>query len=377
METLRVPVSAKVIQWAIAHGEKSADELRRKFQLAAWLHPRTATDLPTFQQIQSFSHETRVPFDYFFRDRVPEEEYAFTALRTINAPAEQPSRRLVETVYTMETRQAWMTDYLLEQDDHSQFQYLRVIDEGMCPATAAKKVADLLALSGLVEMNDADFLTALRASVSKLGILVIQNGVVGTDSQRPLPVAEFRAMALSDEVSPLIFINDTDNEQAKVFSLLHELIHVLLGYSEILNASLVDDVVSERWVNQVTMNVLLPETAVCAALANGRSVVDGLKFLSRKYHVSLMTAATRLQSLGAADHPLVNWVRTEQQRLDMVERADSGRNRREVDCSRIDLRFAKAVIDREASGELPIASAAAMLDVPLRTYDGVVDALMG
>lgn len=377
MSTLRVPVSGQVIRWAITHGERSEDELRRAYRLDAWLGPRTESDLPTFEQLQRFSQETRVPFDYFFKDQVPEEKYAFMALRTVNDSTVQPSRPLIETIYALETRQAWMKDYLLAQGDQPPFRLWHVISEEMGPITAAKRVSDLLSLSGTFDRRTDSLMPVLRTRISKLGILVMQNGVVGTDSQRPLAVDEFQAIALSDTVSPLIFINDADNGPAKVFSLIHEFVHVLLGRSEILNASLADDVASERWINQVTLNVLLPEPEVRVVLTSGRSAKDNLKFLVEKYPVSLVTAAIRLRSLGACDQDLVSWAQAEQRRESASETADLRRDYYEADPRRIDRRFAKAVIDCESRGELPLVSAASMLDVPLWAYDGLVGALLG
>lgn len=377
MTTLRVPVSGQVIQWAIAHGERSEDELRRAYRLDAWLDLRTESDLPTFEQLQRFSRETRVPFDYFFKDQVPEETYAFMVLRTVNDPTGQPSRRLIETIYALETRQAWMKDYLLAQGDRPPFRLWYVISEEMGPVTAAKRVSDLLSLSGTFDRRVDSLLAVLRTRISKLGILVMQNGVVGTDSQRPLAVDEFRAIALSDTVSPLIFINDADNGPAKVSSLIHEFVHILLGRSEILNASLADDVASERWINQVTLNVLLPEPEIRVVLNRGLPAEDNLKLLAQKYPVSLVTAAMRLRSLGACDQGLVDWAQTEQRRELASETAGLRRDCYEVNPLRIDRRFAKAVIDCESRGELSLVSAASMLDVPLWDYDGLVGALLG
>ncbi|WP_258115687.1 ImmA/IrrE family metallo-endopeptidase [Levilactobacillus yiduensis] len=376
MTTLRVPVSGQVIQWAITHGERSEDELRRAYRLDAWLDPRTESDLPTFEQLQRFSRETRVPFDYFFEDQIPEETSAFLALRTVNDPTAQPSRRLIETIYALETRQAWMKDYILAQGVQPPFRFWRVISEEMGPVTAAKRVSDLLDLSGTFDRRADSLLAVLRTSISQLGILVMQNGVVGTDSQRPLAIDEFRAIALSDAVSPLIFINDADNGPAKVFSLIHEFVHILLGRSEILNVSLADDVASERWINQVTLNVLLPELEIRLALTSDRTVADNLKFLVQKYPVGPVTAAMRLRLLGACDQALVDWARAEQRRGLASEAAGPSCRRYEVDPSRIDRRFAKAVIDCESRGELSLVSAASMLDVPLRAYDGLVGALL-
>lgn len=102
MTTLRIPISSEVIEWAIAYGEKSEDELRKKYRLGAWRNPQSDRDLPTFKQVQDFSRDTRIPFNYFFKKEAPAEDNTFVKFRTINNSAVQPSRRLIDTIHAME-----------------------------------------------------------------------------------------------------------------------------------------------------------------------------------------------------------------------------------------------------------------------------------
>lgn len=379
MAILRVPVSNKVIKWAVDHGEKSANELRQRYRLDAWENPKSDHDLPTFKQIQNFSQDTRIPFDYFFKSEVPEEENAFVKFRTVDNAAVQPSRRLIDTIHAMETRQAWMKDYLLEQDSQTKFKFLRIINQKMSVVAVAEDILDLLGLSDPVEsaVSDDDFFKSLRAKISKLGIMVMQSGIVGTNTHRTLDVKEFRAFVLVDEVVPLIFINGADSKKAKVFSLIHEFVHALLGNNEILNVSPEEDVMSERWINQVTINVLMPKQRIQSALIVDHSPEDNLKSLSHKFHTSLVATAIRLRSLKIYDQSVVSWAQDEQQRQLQKKAKSSGGDFYNTALSRVDRRFASAVIDYESSGNLAIASAAAMLGVTLKTYDATVDKLLG
>ncbi|WP_232842696.1 MULTISPECIES: ImmA/IrrE family metallo-endopeptidase [Lactobacillaceae] len=379
MTTLRVPVSRKVIQWAIANGEKSEDELRRKYRLDVWEAPKTDHDFPTFKQVQNFSRDTRIPFNYFFKSEVPEEKNTFVKFRTINNVAVQPSRRLIDTIHAMESRQAWMKEYLLGQDGQARFELSQSINEDMRVGAVAQNISKLLNLSDIFtqSLGDDDFFNDLRAKISKLGIMVMQNGIVGTNTHRSLNVDEFRAFVLIDEVIPLIFINGADSKKAKIFSLVHELVHTLLGRSEVLNASLEDDVASERWINQVTVNILMPEEKLRLEIKDSRSAEDNLKHVSRKFHTSLVATAIRLRSIGIYDQKLVDWAQDEQQRYLKQKKKSSGGDFYNTALSRVDRRFANAVINRESSGNMAIATAASMLGVTLKTYDATVDKLLG
>ncbi|MGX6428087.1 ImmA/IrrE family metallo-endopeptidase [Levilactobacillus yonginensis] len=377
MTVLRVPVAKAVISWAMTHGEKSQEELRQKYQLQSWINPETDRDYPTFKQLQNFSRDTRIPFNYFFQAEVPHEKYEFASFRTVNNTTVHPSRRLIETIQTMAARQEWMKDYLIAQDDGRKFKLIGSLSRQLSPEVAATKVHKLLKLEDKFSQLSTDelFFSQLRKTISSLGIMVMQNGVVGTNTHRPLDVAEFRAFILADEIVPLIFLNSTDSRKAKIFSLVHEFIHALLGDDEILNVSPDMDISQERWINQVTSNVLLPTKRVTATLANDLSIAANLKQVSHIFHTSLVTTAIRLHTLGLTDNREVNLAKTIQQQSVESRTKESGGDFYNTAVSRVDRQFAVAVISDEARGRLPVNQAAEMLGVTLKTYAATADKL--
>jgi len=379
MAVLRVPVDQKVIHWAIDHGEKTEAELMKKYRLRTWENPTTSQDYSTFKQLQDFSRDTRIPFNYFFKSELPREENDFVRFRTVNNAAVQPSRRLIEIIHTMGSRQEWLKQYLLDQDDNSRFKFSHFFTSQMDPVVVAQNVSDLLALPPMANLtiSDDDFFNLLRRKISALGIMVMQSGIVGSNTRRPLNVAEFRAFVLVDEVVPLIFINSGDSKKAKIFSLIHELIHAFLGSNEILNVSPEADIVTERWINAVTINILLPVNVARRALVSRESAVENLKRLSKKFHVSVVAVAIRLKTLGIYGEAELAWAQRYQEAGLQAKARPAGGNFYNTAVSRVDPRYANAVINNESQGKLGVATAASMLGVTLRTYDATVDRIMG
>src|SRR5258708_21057731 len=97
---------------------------------------------------------------------------------------------------------------------------------------------------------------ALRRFIEQadaLGVLVMVNGVVGSNNRRKLDPQEFRGFALADNLAPLVFINGADSKAAQMFTLAHELSHIWLGLSAVPHPqpSLVPEHDAERCCNLV------------------------------------------------------------------------------------------------------------------------------
>lgn len=317
-KTVRIHVKWKIIAWAIQHGEKSYSDLSRNYSLKLWENPSKETDYPTLKQLQKFSNSTKIPFHYFLQDEVPEEKHSFVNFRTINNKEVIPSRRLIDTVHTMENRQAWMKDYLIEQGNIIKFRSIDKIDSELSIKDAANSISNLLSFADFFKnsLDDNKFYNLLKKKISILGILVMQNGIVNTDTHRKLDLNEFRAFALYDDTIPLIFINSSDSVRGKIFSLIHELVHILIGENEVLNAGPEVRTNKERWINAVTANILMPEEIVKSKINSAKSDEENLEILSRKFHTSLLATAIRSKELHLFPNcdQLIEWARSEQEK---------------------------------------------------------------
>lgn len=128
----------------------------------------------------------------------------------------------------------------------------------------------------------------LRAKFESVGILVMQNGVVGSNNRRKLDVNEFRAFCLADTSAPLIFINTNDSDSGKVFSLAHEGAHAWIGENDFYNDEEQNSSGSlETLCNKVASEILVPAAILSQEwYLKGGELTDKIAALLKVFHCS-------------------------------------------------------------------------------------------
>ncbi len=101
--------------------------------------------------------------------------------------------------------------------------------------------------------------TYLRETIEASGVFVLLLGNLGSYHTN-IPVEVFRGFALSDNIAPLIVINDQDAKAAWSFTVLHELAHLWLGQTGISGTDSENKI--ERYCNDVAGEFLLPTSEV-------------------------------------------------------------------------------------------------------------------
>jgi Zn-dependent peptidase ImmA (M78 family)/DNA-binding XRE family transcriptional regulator len=119
---------------------------------------------------------------------------------------------------------------------------------------------------------DAAF-SMLRSRAEKAGVFVLLMGNLGTH-HTDIDVHVFRGFALADDIAPFVVINEKDSRAAWSFTLLHELVHVLLGESGISGYDGRDDV--ERFCDSVAARFLLLPTELAQIQLGDRPNIQTL-----------------------------------------------------------------------------------------------------
>jgi Zn-dependent peptidase ImmA (M78 family) len=141
-----------------------------------------------------------------------------------------------------------------------------------------------------------------RERIESLGVLVLQ--------AKGIDVEEMRGLALVHRFAPAILINSRDAVSARLFTLLHEFVHLMIGESAITGGEIFDSDIhagTEKFCNQVAASTLIPADDLLNWLSSvGHVNGEAVSTLSRRYNVSQPVIALRLSEMNRIDSDLVS-----------------------------------------------------------------------
>jgi Zn-dependent peptidase ImmA (M78 family) len=295
----RVPVKVELLNWAYNRSIKK-EKLHIKFnKLDEWLN---GTVQPTLKQLENFANATSTPLGYFFLQNPPVEKLPIPHYRTLEEDSrEGASPDLIETLHLMQRRQDFMKDY-----------YEKYIGESLSfvGSYSGNSVDELV--GNIRNVLDIDFSWASRPKnfqdalnflihkCEKKRIMVMVNGIVGSNTHRPLNVDEFRGFVLVDDMAPIIFINGVDAKSAQIFTLIHEVAHIFIGLSAVVEASPLNqvDVETERLCNAVAAEFLCPKELFREKWSTHYGDREVYKSLGRIFKVSPVVIGRRALELN-------------------------------------------------------------------------------
>lgn len=300
-------VNPSIIKWAMDWNNLTTDDLKPAFpKIDEWLD---GTRQPTFKQLEKLAVKTHTIVPHFFAESIPDVRLQIADFRTPSGSApKNPSPELFETIDVMLYRQGWMSDSFkdlgygtVELVGH--FNSIEDVD----PSEAASYLNRFLGLHknwAAIEAHSADeAVRHLRRAIEASRISVAIAGYAGGNTRRLFDVSEFRGFVLADEYAPLIFVNGRDAKTAQLFTLAHELAHLALGHTGLLNSpkDVLDADGHEDFCDKVAVEFLMPADVVIRIAEEESDSEKALATLRARTRTSTLASLRRLRELDIID----------------------------------------------------------------------------
>lgn len=226
-------VTPEVLQWARSLDGNNIDEIAQKLKVnatkvSAW---ENGNEHPSLTQAKKLAKQYRVPFAFFYLPDIPKKAKRLDKIdyRTFGNWGPEMSRELRWFIRDIEDRRDIMIDLYREAEIIPTALTLSIL-----PNTSeerfAERIRNFLSLTDAIQIKFRKPEAALSYCISKLeeqDFLIFQAAKVQPEEMRGLSVAY--------DTFPIIALNRKDEPSARLFTLLHELVHILTRTSGICN----------------------------------------------------------------------------------------------------------------------------------------------
>ena len=304
--SVKALITPEVLKWARERRIKlEIDYAAKKLKvdterLEAW---ESGTEQPTFVQLKKIAKLYKTHISIFYLPEPPTDFQPLTDYRVLPEhfaiDEEQIYRLNANIVEAYERREMLIELYeLLEQPPP---EIMLNVEGGADQKRAAEKITEFLAFSRAQLQQANDPYAALKfwkQTVEAKGVLVCQTSV---NTHLSVELETVRGFCIAQKPFPVIVVNPKDSPYGRIFTLIHELVHIALGESVIQNTDFEEENTPnldpiEVFCNQVAADVLVPENELLETV-NLEMLEEDLPRISKHFHVSPEVIMRRLLTL--------------------------------------------------------------------------------
>lgn len=322
-KSVKALITSEVLKWARERRikldlEDAAEKLNiNPERLDNW---ENGKDQPTFAQLKKIANIYRTHISIFYLPKPPKDFSPLTDYRVLPqaaAPDNEQTYRLKANVLEVFDRRETLIDFyeLLEMP----FPEVALkVNRNEAPIRAAEKIRKFLNINTEKLPRTKDryrILKFWKRTVESKGILVCQTSA---NIHLSVQLNTFRGFCIAQKPFPVIVLNSQDSPNGRIFTIIHELVHIALGESIIQNMNYEDvsfqnvDPV-EVFCNQVAAEVLVPEKELLT-IADRPFSSKLLTEASQYFRVSTEVIMRRLLTLKKITNQKYQTFRLEQEK---------------------------------------------------------------
>jgi len=297
-----LPITPAVITWAREREGLSLDDLRGAFaNIEAWENGEGG---PTYPQLGRLSERLKVPVAAFFFPEPPALPPISESFRTLpQAEFDQIPPRVQRLLRKARAFQLNLQE-LLDGRNPSNRQIIHQLRIGADESVTdlARRVRDFLGVSFAVQTSWRtvdEALSAWREVLFEVGIFVFKDSF-GED--------DYSGFCLYDDEFPVIYVNNNGSKTRQIFTLFHELAHLLFhtsGVDSVRDAFIAglpgESARIEVLCNHFSAEFLLPVDLFNQEMQGRQADRQTAEEMAARYNVSREVIYRRLLDRGAID----------------------------------------------------------------------------
>ena len=280
-----MPITPEVLKWARTRSGYACEDLKKELPgIADW---ENGIGKPTYPQLEKLADKLKIPVVVFFFPSPPEVPPIRNSFRTIGS--EEYSRIPPRIRLLLRKARAFQMglEELYEGRSFAEQQIVRVLSLANADAvdTVVAQARELMGVSVEAQLQWSkadDAFKNWRAALFKVGVYVFKDAFRQDG---------FSGFSLFHEEFPIIYVNNSTAVTRQIFTLFHELAHLLLRTSGIYKGTQGDDLdlsyrQEEQLVNRFASRFLLPELAFWKHLENRPPNASTAAELANRFKVS-------------------------------------------------------------------------------------------
>ena len=264
----------------------------------------TGAEEPSHPLLLKMSKQYRRPLHTFYLSDPPPKGDRGADFRTLpGAPPPQDAAILDALIREMQARQSMVRDLLKDEAEVEPLSFIgsRNITDGQPAVLDSLQTLLKIELADYrARKNANDAFNFLRTCAEREGIFVLLKGDLGSH-HTAIKLENFRGFSIADKIAPFIVINDKDARAAWTFTLLHEIVHLILGQTGISGQPGKNE--TERFCDDTASQFLLPDYEIekigIENIADLDAIAQKISEFANKHHLSRPLVAYRAYRAGA------------------------------------------------------------------------------
>jgi Zn-dependent peptidase ImmA (M78 family) len=218
--------------------------------------------------LYKMSKHYRRPLIIFYLDNPPKQENFGGDFRSLPSYHSNKDDVMLNALIRDIKARQYLVHSILEEEGRSEIPSLNSLNihDNVLKVVDSIKEQTKIDITEYRNKNDiTNAFKYLRDKIEDIGIFVLLLGNLGSHHTN-ISLETFRGLAYTDPIAPFIAINDQDIKTAWSFTLIHELVHLLLGKSGISNINEFtiesEELKIEKFCNDITSEILLPSNEI-------------------------------------------------------------------------------------------------------------------